>query len=138
MSWTLTLLRWTARLLRVAIVDAIDWDDLDVSEYIDPVEHVDWDDLTYEDLEEHLDERHYRDPVEALEDLPDEDGQIYYWECATDEAAKQVNGILESYFNHELGREPRAAHIVLTDVEQLRELDPDELRLYTQPFGGDD
>lgn len=138
MSWSLAIVKFTARVLGIAVTQLIDWEDIDVAEYIDPVEYVDWDALDYEDLEEHLDERHYRDPLETLEELPDEDGRIYYWECETEEAAGQVTDILESYFDRELGRNPNAAHLVLTDVEQLREMDPDELRVYTQPFGGDD
>ena len=77
----------------------------------------------------------WKDPVEKLHELPDEDGRVYYWECATDEGAAQLDGILREYFVETLGREPRAAHIVLTDVEQLRRLDPEELKMYTQPFG---
>jgi len=138
MSWRTTLVRWIARLLFVTVDEAVDWDELDVGEHIDPVEYIDWDELSYEDLEEHLDERHYRDPVDDLRELPDDPDSIYYWECSTEEAATQITNMLQSHFKHELGRSPNAAHLVLTDVEQLRTLDPDELRVYTQPMGGDD
>jgi len=82
-------------------------------------------------------ETKWKDPLEELHDLPDEDGKIYCWELSTEEAARQFNGMLREEFVEKRGREPRAIHLVITEEEQLRELEPDKLRAAVRPFGGD-
>ncbi|MCU4743475.1 hypothetical protein [Natronoglomus mannanivorans] len=81
-------------------------------------------------------ETEWMDPVEELDELPDEDGKIYCWQVSSDEAGKQMASILREEFIEKLGREPKAAHVILTDEEQLRELDPDQLRAHVKPFDG--
>lgn len=117
------IVRWLAWCLRLQVTDAVDWETLD---------HADL--MHY--LDDRLDEQQFRarDPVETLEELPDEDGAVYYWGCESEQAAEQTTMFLTDYFEHTLGRDPRAAHVVATDIEDLRRLDPEELQRVTQPF----
>lgn len=82
-------------------------------------------------------ETEWKDPIDELSELPDEDGRIYCWHVGSEAAGRQMNSILREEFVKRLGREPRAIHLVITDDEQLRELDPEQFRAQVQPFGGE-
>jgi len=117
MTWTITFVRWTAKLLGTAITECIDWEDIDLAEYVDPDEH-------------------FGDPIERLQRLEDAPGNVYVWEVETEEGAAQVTNLLHQHFER-VGRDPDAAHFVLTDIEQLRQYNKDELRTFVAPFDRD-
>lgn len=81
-------------------------------------------------------ETEWKDPLEELHELPDDEGKIYCWEFSTDEAARQFSGMLQTEFLEKRGRDPDAVHFVITDEEQLRELDPEQIERRVKPFGG--
>ena len=113
MTWRHTLLGWTAALLRIDLRE------------------------TYRTVETVV-ETEWRDPVDELVDLPDEDGRIYCWRVSSESAGKQLAATLERGFIEKLGREPRALHVILTEEEQLRELDPETFERHVAPFHGGD
>ena len=81
-------------------------------------------------------EKEWKDPLEELHELPDEDGKIYAWQFESDEAAAQFNSMLKEEFTKR-GKSPDAIHFVITDEEQLRELDREQVRHQVKPFGGE-
>ena len=131
MTWRIRLVGLLAELLDVDLKRTFQ-----TTEYVPYVEHVPVVETEYVPYVEHIPviETEWKDPIEELKTLPDEHGNVYCWLVNTEPGAKQVTNILETYFQDTLGRDPKAAHIVLTDVEQLRELDPEELSVYTKPF----
>jgi len=154
MTLRTTLLRWTARLLMTALVEVIDWDDVDVAARfsnerlaaaldwveVDLRDHVDddrlagalnWDAIdVYDYVDEH---EHLAGPVDVLHDLDDDHEDIYVWEVATVEAEAQLSRQIHDEYRREYGREPRAAHFVVADLERLREFDRDDLAAYVDP-----
>lgn len=125
-----TLIRWLAWSLRYPVADALDWDDVDVREHVDDgrlAAALDWSDI---DIYEFIDaNEHLAGPVERLHELEDDDGKAYVWLVETEEARAQVSQMLEGAYLETHGRSPNAEHFVVSDVEQLREMDPDSVRL---------
>jgi hypothetical protein len=149
-----TLLRWMARLLLTPLVEAVDWDDVDVAARFDQARleaALDWDDVVLQkhvgddrlagalnwdaiDVYDYVDEhKHLSGPVEVLHELDDDHEDIYVWEVETVEAEGQVSRQIHGEYQREYGREPRAAHFVVADLESLREFDPDQLAAYVDP-----
>ncbi|MFW5896308.1 MAG: hypothetical protein ACOCUA_02880 [archaeon] len=118
MTWRYKLIGLVAALLGV-----------DLRETFREVEHVPY--------VEHVPviETEWKDPLEELHELPDEPGRIYCWEFSSDEEAAQFNRLLATEFDKR-GRDPNAVHLVITDDEQLRELDPEQFQRTVKPFGG--
>lgn len=102
---------------------------IDLEEAFRTVEHVPY--------VEHIPvvETEWKDPLEELHELPDEPGRIYCWEFSSEEGAKQFNSMLKSEFDQR-GKRPDAIHFVITDEEQLRELDPEQVGRQVKPFNG--
>ena len=143
-----------ARLLMLPLVEAVDWDDVDVAARFDQVRleaALDWDNVV---LQEHVDDdrlagaldwaaidvydyvdehKHLAGPVDVLHALDDEHEDIYIWQVATKEAEAQVSRQIHDEYQREYGREPRAAHFVVADLESLREFDPEQLATYVDP-----
>ena len=78
-----------------------------------------------ETLTEVFDLPAFKDPVEAFHDLPDEKGRIYVWEAKTEQGRTQ----LLRGFDH-ANVEPEALHFIVTELEDLREIDEQELKPY--------
>ena len=119
MTWKHTLIGALAGLLGVDLEAAFR-----TVEHVPYVEHVP------------VVETDWKDPLEELHELPDEDGRIYAWEFPSEEAAAQFNSMLAEEFRAR-GRSPDAIHFVITDEEQIRELDREQVRHQVKPFGGD-
>jgi len=130
MTLRTTLLRWTARILLTSIADAVDWDEIDLSSRVDDdrlANAVDWDDL---DVEAFVDpDAHWGAPVERLYRLEDDPGRGYVWLVESEAAERQWSALIEREYLAEYGREPDAAHFVISDLERLREFDPDDVRM---------
>ena len=118
MTWKHTLVGAVAALLGVNLREAFER-----VEHVPYVEHVP------------VVETEWKDPLEELHELPDEEGKIYAWEFETDESAAQFNDMLREEFAKR-GRQPRAIHFVITDEEQIRTLDREQVRHQVRPFGG--
>jgi hypothetical protein len=129
-----TLIRWIARLLWCSPADVVDWDDVDLRAHVDNerlAEAIDWDNVdVYEYVDEH---EHLAGPAEVLHDLDDDPECIYVWEVETPQAEQQVAREVTDEYRREFGREPKAAHFVVADLERLREFSPDDLAAYVDP-----
>ena len=134
MTLTTTLLRWTARLLLTSVDEAIDWEQINPAERFSDerlAEAIDWDEI---DVYDYVDEaRHLAGPTDVVIDLVDEPERIYVWQVATAEAEAQVERQIRDEYRETYGREPHAAHFVVSDLEQLREFDPDQLHHWIDP-----
>jgi len=141
MNWTITttLVRWTARLLLSSVEDCVDWEGLKAEELTDRVdddvlaEALDWDEIDpYSkgrlDRDEDL-----AGPVDRLHHLSDDPGDIYLWVCESGEAADQIQRAVGEEFQREYGRHPKACHIMVADLEELRILEPADLRAWIDP-----
>ena len=137
MTWTLTLLRWTARLLLTSIDEAIDWDEVDVAARFDDkrlAEAIDWDEI---DIYDYVDpDEHLAGPVDRLHQLVDDHDRAYVWEVPSEEAEQQVTSLITEAYQRDYGRDPDAAHFVVADLEQLRQFDRETVRM-VEPVGGD-
>jgi len=143
-----------ARLLLTPLVEAVDWDDVDVAARFDQDRleaALDWDDVVLQehvdddrlagaldwdaiDVYDYLDEHeHLAGPVDVLHDLDDDHEDIYVWQVESEEAEAQVHRQIHDEYQREMGREPRAAHFVVADLESLREFEPDQLAHYVDP-----
>jgi uncharacterized metal-binding protein YceD (DUF177 family) len=140
MTWTITLLRWTARILWTSVDEAIDWDTVDVAERFDDerlAEAVDWDEV---DVYDYVNENeHLTAPVDRLHELDDDADRIYVWLVETEEAEAQLTRQISEEYREAYGREPRAAHFVVDDLDDLREFESDDLAYWVDPAkaGGD-
>lgn len=140
MTWTTTLLRWTARILLTSVDEAIDWEEIDVAGRFANerlAEAIDWDEL---DVYDYVDQAHHlAGPTDVVLELEDDDGRIYVWLVETEEAVPQLERQISEEYREAYGREPRAAHFVVSDLEELREFDPDDLAYWIDPpaEGGD-
>lgn len=125
-----TLVRWTARLLLVSLPDVVEWDDVDLQAHVDDdrlADALDWDAI---DVYDYVDEdAHLSGPVERLQELEDDDDRAYVWVAETPEAERQLTQLIVDAYREDYGREPRAAHFVVSDLEQLREMDESTVRL---------
>ena len=145
-----TLVRWTARLLVTRVTECIDWDVVDPAERFDDdrlAEALDWDDLdpadrfTDEQLADAIDfdaldledyvnpDVYWGDPVERLHQLEDDPERGYVWLVESEAAARQWSELIEREWLAEYGRQPEAAHFVISDLEELREFDADAVRM---------
>lgn len=145
------LIKWTARILFVSLLELIDWDTVDIAERFDNdrlADALDWDDV---DLQEHVDDdrladalnwgaidvydyvdehEHLAGPTEVLHELEDDPERIYIWEVESVEAEQQLHRQVVDEYRREYGREPKAAHFVVADLDRLRRFDPDQLAGY--------
>ena len=133
-----TLLRWTARLLFVPIADAVDWDTVNLRDHVDDerlAETLDW--SAIDPYHHGLDrDEHLSSPVERLFQLEDADDRAYVWLVESDAAERQVTNLISEAYRQDFGRDPRAAHFVVSDIEKLRAMDPNAVRM-VDPIGGD-
>lgn len=144
------LLKWTARMLLVSLLDVVDWDALDPADWFSNerlAAALDWDDVdlrehvTDEDLAaalewdnidvyDHVDpDEHLAGPVERLHQLDDDEERAYVWQVPTPEAERQVTDLILEAYRDDYGRDPKAAHFVVHDLEQLRDMDEQAIRL---------
>lgn len=138
MTWTATVLKWTARLLLTSLTDCIDWEAIDLVERFDQerlADAIDWEAI---DIYDYVDpDEHLAGPVERLHQLEDDAERIYLWQVDSIEAERQLSRLIQDEYRREFGHEPEAAHFVLHDVEQVREFTPGELQLYLEAQGGE-
>jgi len=82
-------------------------------------------DADKEVIAESLDLPAYQDPVKALHTLDDFEDRIYVWETKTEREKEQ----LLRWFDR-ANFDPKALHFVLSELEELREYDEQELKPY--------
>jgi len=157
MSLRAALVRWTARMLLLPVTAAVDWDAVDLQEHvandrlaaaldwseIDLQDHVsnyrlaealDWDTV---DVYKYVDpDQHLSGPVERLHQLEDDPERAYVWVVKSEEAERQLTQMVVGAYREDFGREPEAAHFVVSDLEDLREMDQETVRI-VDPAGGE-
>jgi len=137
MSLRAAIVRWTARMLLVPVTDAIRWDGIKLQEHVDDdrlAGTLDWDAIDvyeYANPNEHL-----AGPVDRLHELEDDAEKAYVWVVPSKEAERQLTQMVVGAYREDFGREPDAAHFVVSDLEQLREMDPNTVRII-DPAGGE-
>ena len=70
------------------------------------------------------------DPVEMLETLHDAPDRVYVWIARQDATDDQIASIAESIGQ----RGPKALHIVVRDIAEIRKFDPTDIRKYLAPI----
>lgn len=70
----------------------------------------------------------YQDPVDRLEELPDERGTVYAWQVENTERQRSWLSTLAEY--QDRYGEFDALHVVITDREELHRLNAEELEAY--------
>jgi len=121
-------------MLLLSVTVAVDWDDVELREHVDDdrlAAELDWDAIdVYDYVDEH---EHLAGPIEVLHELDDDPERIYIWQVETPEAEQQLHRQVVDEYRREYGREPKAAHFVVHDLEELRRFDPDQLAPYVDP-----
>lgn len=77
------------------------------------------------------------EPVAKIRRLEDRDDLAYLWllqDSATGADVDSLTRKLESAYRDEFGREPRAMHFVLRDVEEVQQLPPSEVEQWIKPW----
>jgi hypothetical protein len=86
-------------------------------------------DCNKHEIAETLDLPAYKDPVDELHTLPDDENRIYVWQVETEREKEQVLRWFE-----QAKADPQALHFVLSELEELREYDEQELKPYLGGF----
>jgi len=70
-------------------------------------------------------------PVESIYELEDESGKMYVWKLPDDWSEEQRDNLfarLKNSYYEKFREEPQAAHLFLTELEELKEVSRDELK----------
>lgn len=79
------------------------------------------------DLEEHFDSN----PVEKIYELDDEPGKLYLWKLPSEWSEQQRDNLfarLVSSYREKFSRDPKAAHLLLTELDELKDIDRDKMK----------
>ena len=79
------------------------------------------------DLEEHFDSN----PVEQIYELDDEPGKLYLWKLPSEWSEQQRDNLfarLVSSYREKFSRDPKAAHLLLTELDELKDINRDEMK----------
>jgi hypothetical protein len=78
-----------------------------------------------------------RDPVEKIVELDDDPAKAYVWilgHHATGENVASLKRHLDESYRENFGHEPRATHLIVANVDDLRELTEAEVEEYLKPW----
>lgn len=141
MSWKSDLVFWIAEKLDVVLKDYYipdsqdGWAKLIIEEHdLEGEEEVlNWliDMAEYWDLEEELNEKYDSNPVEAIYQLEDQKGKFYIWKLPSEWSDQKRDNLfarLVSSFREKYNRDPRANHLLLTEVEKVQDVSRDEMK----------
>jgi len=84
---------------------------------------------TWEDFD--VQEEFDSNPVESIYELEDESGKMYVWKLPDSWSEEQRDNLfarLKNSYYEKFREEPQAAHLFLTELEELKEVSRDELK----------
>jgi len=79
------------------------------------------------DLQEEFDSN----PVEQIYDLEDDSGKLYLWKLPSEWSDQQRDNLfarLVTSYREKFNRDPKAAHLLLTELDELKDVDRDEMK----------
>lgn len=84
-----------------------------------------------EELDVDLEEEFDTNPVEQIYDLDDEEGKLYLWKLPSEWSDQKRDNLfarLVSSYREKFSRDPKSAHLLLTELDELQEVDRDEMK----------
>lgn len=103
----------------------LEFEDPDQEDVLDFVETVS------EEFDIQLEEEYDGDPVENIWETEDEKGKLYLWKVPSEWSEQRRDNLfarLQRSFRKKHGRDPAADHLIIRDLENLKELDRSEMK----------
>ena len=101
-------------------------DEEDIS-FVDFMEYIALEADAQEDLEDHFD----TNPVEQIYELEDEPGKLYLWKLPSEWSDQKRDNLfarLVQSYRDKFNRDPKSAHLLLTELDEVQEVDRDEMK----------
>jgi hypothetical protein len=73
----------------------------------------------------------YENPIEELYQLDDEAGKIYVWKLKDDVRKKQASSFgkrIDDFYREEYGHDSEALHLTVEEVDDIKNLTPEEYK----------